>query len=219
MIPAFKDIKSVGFDLDGTMYVSDGEIDNRIRTKISEKILYKIPSLGSVREARKFFEEQYKILHSGTKVLGEVGYERPSKVMDECLSTADVLDLISENKNLNRIMKNLKNKYDEVYLLTSSPYNLSIKKLDKLGISLDNFSNIFCGDNLGVGSKIDGGPFDYVLGKSNYNPEKHVYIGDRLDSDILPAKERGMKTIAVNKNIKEADISILDINELENILL
>ena len=67
--------------------------------------------------------------------------------------------------------------------------------------------------------KLDGSIFKYFLNKSPYPPEQHVYVGDSLNADIIPAKSLGMKTIAIGKDIFDADFSIKEIYNLESLLL
>lgn len=218
MIEEFQNIVAVGFDLDGTLYNTTPAIDNRVRTKIAEKILEKMPTLESVEGARDFYETSYKILSSGTKVLEEIGYENSREVMDECLATADVLDLINDDQNLEDILKEMRCWYF-TYLLTSSPKPVALKKLEKIGISPGLFYLTAFSDTPSLGNKQDGAAFKYVIKESSIAAANHVYIGDRLNSDILPAKRLGMKTIAVWSEIPEADYSIKDIHDIRRTLL
>lgn len=212
-------IRAVGFDLDGTLYKATSEINNRVRTEIAKRLLEKNSNLKDIYGARKFFEERYAILHSGTKILREAGYENDSQIMDRCLAEADVLDLIEPNEELVVILNRLREKYEEVYLITSSPGNLSILKLEKIGIKPSIFNFRIYGDNIHSGSKKDGVAFNYVLSLSQFPASQHIYVGDRKNSDILPAKKLGMKTVAVWSEIPEADFYIENINEIGGLLL
>jgi FMN phosphatase YigB (HAD superfamily) len=217
MLNQFKNSKSIGFDLDGTLYPSTPEVEDRVRNKIALKLLEKRPDLKDLDNARKFFEERYLIICSGKGVLKEVGYENSSKIMEECLINADVLDLIVPNPNLADIMKRLSEVY-ETYLLTSSPENSALSKLEKIGISFDSFRFMVFNDTPSSGSKSNGEAFDYAIKKSIYSPSQHIYVGDRLKQDINPAKLKGMKTIAVWSYIPESDYSINKIEEIERLL-
>lgn len=218
MIEDFSNIKWIGFDVDGTLYPIVPEINERIRNKIAEKILEKKPNLKDISSARNYFEQRYNILHSGSKVLKEVGYENPTKIMDFCQVNANILDLIEPNHMLNNIIQKLQKKY-QLYILSSSPEKLTLEKLNKIGINPKLFSVKIYNDTPGCGSKSGGEAYDFILSKINCPAENIIHIGDNLKKDILPAKQRGMKTIAVGSNIPEADYSILNINQLERILL
>ena len=213
----FRTTYAVGFDLDGTLYPPSTEIDNRIRNRISERILERKPDLGNIETARSFFEENYTDLGRGSEVLRLAGYENAREVMDECCASADVLDLIERNDNLIGILEGLYQKYF-TYLLTSSPEQLSLQKLQRIGIDPRLFSLRVYGD-IGSLDKMDGTAFDYAIISSSLPADEHVYIGDRRQSDILPAKKKGMKAIAVHSEISEADLSLKSINDIRGVLL
>ncbi len=207
----------VGFDLDGTLYKNTPEIDNRVRMQIAHKLLNKCVSLDNINSARDFFEKRYAEIQSGTGVLREVGYEDASATMDDCLANADVVNLIEFNPELNEILRGVNSQY-VTYILTSSPMNLSLSKLEKIGIA-DIFDFMFFGDNpIGL-SKSKGTAFDYAINQIGFSGEDYIYIGDRLNSDILPAKNKGMSTVAVWKNISEADYYIENIKDIGELIL
>ena len=72
-------------------------------------------------------------------------------------------------------------------------------RLDAWGLGR-YFSVIASSAELGV-SKPDKGIFLRALAMANCKPENAVMVGDRLDNDIRPAKELGMKTIQIRKGI------------------
>lgn len=53
---------------------------------------------------------------------------------------------------------------------------------------------------LGV-SKPDRRIFTYALEQAGCRPEEALMVGDRLDNDVLPAKELGMKTVWVRQGL------------------
>jgi len=99
----------------------------------------------------------------------------------------------------------------------------SIKQWDKLirlRIAL-YFEGVFVSEEL----KEDKGPAFYrkVLKSLNAKPDDCIMVGDREDTDILPAREVGMKTVRVLYGKQahlptKADFAIKDISELINIL-
>ncbi len=214
-----KGVRAVGFDLDQTLYPDSAEIQERVRTEIARRILEKRPIVGDIDGARSFFEERYRDLGSGSKVLAEVGYEQPVFIMDECLTRADILDFIQENPILVNALSQLRNKYEILFLITSSPEYLALSKLQRLGIDHDVFNYAVYSTTEGAGRKSTGRPFSYIQRLTRIPCANHLYIGDSLYSDIIPAKSFGMRTGAVWSTVPEADFSILTINDLERILL
>src|SRR3990170_2312167 len=100
MHPFFSSIKAVGFDLDNTLYPKDPNIDSRVKREVSKKILEKKPELICIEEAEEYCEKRYKKLKSRVKVLEEVGFINPKKVMYKCMLNADIPSLLKPNPEL-----------------------------------------------------------------------------------------------------------------------
>ncbi len=74
-------------------------------------------------------------------------------------------------------------------------------------------------------SKPDRRIFEIALERSNCKPENAVMIGDRIDNDIVPAKQLGMKAIWIKQgfgglwNITDAsEKADIEVNNLSDIL-
>lgn len=217
----FKDILSVGFDIDQTMYPINPEIDEIIQIKFAEKILERNSGLKDIIAAREYSERRYSETGSRSIVLKEAGYANPDEIFEilhNCLANANLIRLIKRDNKLQDILEKIKQKY-ELFLITNNPEDIALLKLNKLGID-ENFFKIKCyGDTVRGMKKSDGSLFRYFLEKSHYEPSQHLYIGDNHKADIIPAKNLGMKTISVGKKISEADFSIRKIYGIEKLLL
>lgn len=209
-------IRAIGFDLDGTLYKSIPEMDDRIRTRISEHILEKHKTLGTVAAARRLFEDHYRVLQGGGSVLKRLGFENSDVVMEESLATANICDLIHPNPELSGTMRTLGDQF-ELYLLTSSPRKRAEDILDRIGLEEGMFTQRVFSDS-GVGEKRTGDAFRYVLSRSTVPTSAHLYIGDREKSDILPAKSVGMKSASVWKRIASADYYFAAINDIKGLV-
>jgi putative hydrolase of the HAD superfamily len=214
----FKEIKYVGFDLDNTLYPKNNKIDNMIRERFATKVLEKRPNLKNIEEAIKFSEEEYKRVGSRTQILKDMGYDDALEIMQYSLEGPEVLNILKRDFKLVSLLGKIKCKYD-LFLITASPKDLAFKKLNKIGIDVKLFNISIFGDTITDGKKLDGSIFKYFLDQSLYSPEQHVYVGDSLKADIIPAKSLRMNTIAVGSYISEADYSIKRIYDLESILL
>lgn len=62
------------------------------------------------------------------------------------------------------------------------------------------FDVVSASAELGV-SKPDRRIFTYALEQAGCRPEEALMVGDRLDNDVLPAKELGMKTVWVRQGM------------------
>ena len=96
-------------------------------------------------------------------------------------------------------------------------------RLDAWGLGR-YFSVIASSAELGV-SKPDKEIFWQALSMADCRPENAVMVGDRLDNDIRPAKELGMKTIRIRKGIAvfakpscEAEVPDYTVDSLSEIL-
>ena len=69
------------------------------------------------------------------------------------------------------------------------------EKLIRLGI-VDFFDDVITSEEFGLG-KPNIEFFEYGIKKMNLNPDETIYVGDRVDRDIIPAKKVGMRTIRI----------------------
>lgn len=74
-------------------------------------------------------------------------------------------------------------------------------------------------------SKPDRRIFEIALERSGCKPENAVMIGDRIDNDIIPAKQLGMKTIWIKQGfgslwtvMGESEKADIEVNNLSDIL-
>ena len=96
-------------------------------------------------------------------------------------------------------------------------------RLDAWGLGR-YFSVIASSAELGI-SKPDPAIFRLALEQADCRPENAVMVGDRLDNDIRPAKELGMKTIQIRKGIAvfakpscEAEVPDFTVDSLSEII-
>ena len=128
-----------------------------------------------------------------------------------------------------------KDTIDVLEYLKSKGYKLGIianqkkgleKRLDEFGI-LKYFELVIASEEVGI-SKPDKEIFIITISKVNCIPQECVMIGDRLDNDIIPAKQIGMKTIWIRQGlaiyqdiklgIKHADYVVNSLKEIKEIL-
>lgn len=213
-------VKAVGFDLDECIYPSSPIINDRIRTGLASRILERNAHIGTISDARSLFEERYAVLHSGRKVLAEFGYSsaEASILADEAISQAEILDVLNKDERVANMIQDISGRF-VTYLLTSSPERSALKKLEVLGINPDCFKYKGYSDTPGIGSKQSGEGFKKMIEITGIPASSHIYVGNSSKTDILPANNCGMQTIAVWSNVPEANLSINSIYALEEVLL
>ena len=136
MISLFVNIKSVGFDLDNTLYKNNPEIDDRIVIEIAKKILEYKPELGSIENARELCDRLYIETGSRTQSLRNLGFKNAGEVVYECMERADFVDLIKLDKEVVNLINEIRNKYS-TFLITSTVSDMAIKRLRKIGLIKD----------------------------------------------------------------------------------
>jgi len=214
----FKDIKAVGFDMDGTLYTYLPEISERIIERAAEVVLDLKPELGSLEAAKKYFLDESQVKESRYKAMEAAGHPDPKYAMRRILEEVNTHELISFDQRAVDVVKKISDaKY--TYIVTTSPSTVAPKVLEKLGIDVSLFKKAVYGDD----KLIDGQPkvnaIIEIIKESGIPVEEHVYVGDREKSDIIEPKSIGMKTIAVGSEIKDADASVENIYEVEDLLL
>jgi 8-oxo-dGTP diphosphatase len=142
-------------------------------------------------------------------------------------------------KMLNVELPNWKHEYEMLYNDTkiclktlSKKYKIGIianqtlgteKRLENLGI-LQYIDLVIASAEEGV-AKPDRRIFEIALNRASCIPEQSVMIGDRIDNDIIPAKEIGMKTIWIKRGFgkywsisNENERADYEVDSLEEIL-
>lgn len=95
---------------------------------------------------------------------------------------------------LERVKQKLWNWYNRNQPLGTS------ERLENLGVR-KYIDLIIASAEEGV-SKPDRRIFEIALERSRCRPENAVMIGDRIDNDIVPAKQLGMKTIWIKQDLE-----------------
>ncbi|HVM77153.1 MAG TPA: HAD family hydrolase [Candidatus Paceibacterota bacterium] len=217
---AFRDIRAVGFDLDGTMYAQSPLMDEKIVQLFAEKVLAKKPELGTIAAAKEFSEKKYRELESRKKTLELVGYSNAGEIMEGIFREADSAQFLERDEKLIGLLHEIRKAKEYVYLVTTAPADEMEKKLARLGVKKDIFNLIVNGNDPHIAQKPkDGNVFSYVVEQSGIPAGNHVYIGDREKSDILAPQSIGMRTIAVANEIPAADAYVPDVYGIREILL
>ncbi len=99
-------------------------------------------------------------------------------------------------------------------IISNGNLQQQILKLKRMGI-INSFSNIITSGDLGV-VKPNVKIFEKACILVNESPQNCYYIGDNLNTDILPCKEIGIKAIWINRRNESSYLSdITTINSLD----
>lgn len=188
-------IKWIFFDVGTTLVNEEKAYDHRVYEMIKDtnisfeefnkkRIELSRQGLDGNSDAIKFFNLNKTPWHSEDEVL----YEDTIDVLEDLTSKGYKLGVIANQKT------GLKN------------------RLEEFGI-LKYFDIVIASEEVRV-SKPDKEIFNLALSKVNCLPHKCAMIGDRLDNDIIPAIQVGMKTIWVKQGLAKYQNNI---NMEENI--
>ncbi|MFW6286174.1 MAG: HAD family hydrolase [Nanoarchaeota archaeon] len=219
----YKGIKVIGFDLDQTLYNKSHLIDDAIQ----EYIYYEISLLKdcSMENAKELFCKYYPKL-SGSKSLEQIGFTRSAgkNIIQTALEKANILQFIDEDKDLIKLIFDIKKKYKSISLITGSNKVEAKKKLNK--INLDVFDYEIFADTKGCsksnGSSYEKWIFDFQKKDNTLKPENFLYIGDRSFTDVIIPEKYGIKSILVNIDKKDDSLDVdqlKDVKDIKELLL
>ncbi len=211
-----QEIRAVGFDLDETLYPETQEIRERLRKSAFEKILSLRPGLENINRVKSLYQQIKSPGGKMKKLFMALNIDQIHLI--ECFSTTNVVDLISGDDQLTEIIEELSRKYF-LFIISGSFRTSAIAKLNKIGIDPNIFNFSVFGDDPKFVPKTQPDNFKYLLSISAFLPGEHVYIGEDEWTDIQIPKSLGLKTIALNIPNSEADLSIIDIHQIKDILL
>ena len=165
---------------------------------------------------RYSFQEAYAQFDAGGRALESLGISEGSERLRDCVVKADVSRLLKPDTQLEQMMDRISKDYF-TFLITESRRDDAIKKLHALGLCPSMFKFTSYWDTSSE-RKHTGTIYPLISNLNGFKPEEHLYVGDKLNDDILPAKRVGLKTVLVGSNSSEADYSISNIHELESLL-
>jgi len=184
-------MKSIIFDLDGTLYVS-----GKLRS-IREKAI--LNALGD----RASEYEKLRVSNSTIASLEKAGISR--KMFFEIMEGVSI-DLEKE-EGLKKSLENLKKEYRLVVLSNSSRKCVE-DTLEKLGV-IDLIDGIYGGDEFGDKKPHEGCFF--MVGPGD------IAVGNNFEKDLEVPKGKGARTILISskENLK-SDVTISSISEIED---
>ena len=113
------------------------------------------------------------------------------------------------------VLEYLKSKGYKLGIIANQKKGLE-KRLDEFGI-LKCFELVIASEEVGI-SKPDKEIFIITISKVNCIPQECVMIGDRLDNDIIPAKQIGMKTIWIRQGLAKYQDKLIGISNSDYII-
>ena len=207
-----KQIKVIGWDLDGTLYTANSELEREIVSLRNQRVMEAL-GLG-LEESIKKYNEVYLKLGSHTKTITSLGVDGESFFV-EVWDQIKLEKYIKPDPKINELFKQL-SKYRMFLLSNSNTLEQIKKKLGLVGLSVGVFEVIQ--DTVGLGAvKPDSKPFEVVMEKMAFGADEAMYVGDRVSTDVRGARGVGIKACLVGRESEEADVclpTVYDVGKL-----
>lgn len=190
-------IKAVIFDLDKTLFDSDGYY-NAIREATIEALGLRLGlSLEIVQQRidalRESLRQQGMRLRQHDIAL-EFGVS-PEDLDQLIADRVDPQEYISDERRIKEQVMALKAEGKKVAILTDGPVRQAMNVLRVIGIA-GHLDGVFTSGEMGY-YKPEQKLFDAVLTRLGVTPQEAVMVGDSYDLDIKPAEALGMRTVLI----------------------
>jgi HAD superfamily hydrolase (TIGR01549 family) len=197
-----KPIHHVWFDLGETINIHSPEF-TKVRDDLKAKLYAELVNKPVSQQLEEEYRELYKKYGSNSSVFAELG--KPSDFWQAHFSQIDKTKFYKPDSRVYGTLKKLKT-IVSISLFSNIKPDEIIRTLGLIKVDPAWFTFIISGDEVGK-RKPDPEGFHKIIAKSNLPPEEILYVGDRVNVDIKPAKALGMQTCLVWANSKEADYS------------
>lgn len=202
-------IKHIWFDQDGTLTVHTSEFHrdhNLLRYQTYADLVKKPLTL----EIEAEYEELYKRYGSNSAVFRSLGM--PSDYWQIRFNTLDPTKYYKPIPAIYETLKKLKDTVPISIFTNVKSDNIS-RTLASVSIDPAWFTYIITGDDITERKPALEG-FRLMIKKSALSSAEILYVGDRVDVDIKPAKELGIKTGLVYGKSKLADYSFKNFDDI-----
>jgi len=195
-------IKHIWFDLDGTLTIHTPEF-HRAHDELRYKTYAEAVKRPITKELEQEYETLYKKFGSNSAVFRSLGL--PSDYWQKYFNTLDEVKFYEPEPRVYGTLQKLR-EIVPISIFTNVKPEKNLRTLTAIGVKPEWFTYILTGDDIKERKPaLDG--FHIMIEKSKLPPEQILYVGDRIDVDIKPAKLAGMRTCLLWKKSDEADYS------------
>ncbi|MFH1207313.1 MAG: HAD family hydrolase [Patescibacteria group bacterium] len=195
-------IKHIWFDLDGTLTIHTPEF-HKAHNSLRYKTYAEVVKKPVTEELQQEYETLYKKYGSNSAVFRSLGL--PSGYWQQYFNKLDETKFYKPEPQVYKTLQKLKGLVP-ISIFTNVTPEKNSRTLGAIGVNPHWFTHILTGDDIKERKPaLDG--FRTMINKSQIPPEQILYVGDRVDVDIKPAKQVRMKTCLLWKISDEADYS------------
>ncbi|HUD11391.1 MAG TPA: HAD family hydrolase [Candidatus Saccharimonadia bacterium] len=204
-----KDIKHIWFDLDGTLSVHTPEF-HQAHDKLRYETYAQAIGQPMSPQIAEEYEKQYKQHGTNSAVFRSIGL--PS---DYWMTRFNTLDKNDYYKPIHEVYGTLEKLRDivPISLFTNDSAVGTARTLKVINVNEKWFTHILSGDDVPE-RKPNLAGFRLMVEKSQIPAGEMLYVGDRVDADVKPARDVGMQTCLVYSESEEADYSLHNFEDL-----
>jgi HAD superfamily hydrolase (TIGR01549 family) len=206
-------VKHVWFDMAGTLYEETPSFKAE-HNKLKYVTYGKLVGQNDLDKAEAEYQALYVKYHSNSAVFQSLGM--PSDYWQNKFDELDIRSLLTPDPKVANTLAEIK-EFVPISLFSNFRLDQIESTLDHLGIPVSDFTYFLCGDDVPVRKPaLDG--FYKMMATSGLSADQNLYVGDRVEVDIKPAKRIGMKTCLVYSKSIEADYCVDTFPELTRVL-
>lgn len=214
-------IQHICFDIDGTLYglPQYPELEERIFDAMARTVaeLTGIP----LQDASAQFKERYAKLDSNGRVFKTYGLD--ANIARGVLASVNIPSFLKRDERLVELFGKLRDLEIPLSYYSNNSYSTAQEILRRIGLRGEQFIFHLTGEAfLKDGKSVAG--YEEIARRAQLSPQSILYVGDRMQIDILPAKKAGLKAALVTwgrapkEDVSSADHVLDDIYSLSDIL-
>ncbi len=206
--------KAIVFDIDGTLYRSQDYERQLYRAII--RVLSEMLNITEENAAMKLHETKRK--HRTVSISIEaLGLDR-HEFYQRLANAVEPEKTIAPDESTPQLLKKLKNMGYKIVLHTNSGRQLAMKILKTLRIDSDLYDLLVTSDEYEPKPSAEG--YLGIVRQLGIPPSEIIYVGDRVEVELLPAKKLGMITVLLGNKPQahEIDYTINSLNEILEVL-
>jgi HAD superfamily hydrolase (TIGR01549 family) len=204
-------IKGICFDVSETLLIRDDEFNKQLRD-LRNKLF--ADATGS-KDPQQDYLKAYKNAGSHSAVFSQLGFA--TDYWQGQIKHLDADYQYQKNDNVVSTLHELFRNNYQLFVCTNRLKTAIVKKFVSVGIDPKWFKGYITNENM-TKPKPDLEAFRSVIKITKIPSENILFVGDRIEADILPAKAVGMQTCIVWSSSVEADYSAPNFTEISRIV-
>lgn len=204
-------IKGICFDVSETLLIRDDEFNKQLRD-LRNKLF--ADATGS-KDPQQDYLKAYKNAGSHSAVFSQLGFA--TDYWQGQIKHLDADYQYQKNEVIVSTLYELFRESNQLFVCTNRLKSGIIKKFDSVGIDPQWFKGYITNENM-TKPKPDLEAFRSVIKIAQIAPDNLLFVGDRVEADILPAKAVGMQTCIVWSSSDKADYSAPHFSEILEIV-